>query len=530
MAENLNEKVVAFIDLGTNSARLLIVRLNINSSYSVLRRQKEAVRLGQGEFIHGVLDDSAMDRAVLVCRQFVETAKNFGAEEIIAVATSATREALNKNIFIQRVQDEAKLSIEVISGTEEARLIYLGVSSGIHIATDKFFFIDIGGGSTEIIIGDQFDYYLLKSLKLGAIRTTNKFFHENYSEPVSSSQFEEIKKHVLEKYAYSSGSIKKYDIAGAVGSSGTIQALLDIKNRVDLIKKETSDCEYITANELLEIICYLCRKNLAERKNIPGLNPERADIIIAGSIILYTILKETGINEIKASERSLLDGLLVDYLSRLPGFPHAEKMPVRKRSVQQLGKSCRIDETHADNVIRLSFSLFDSGKNVNLHNFKEREREILEYSAYLHDVGQFISFSRHQYHSYYVIANAPLPGFNENEVEIIGLITRHHRKKMPKKTDLKFKELNDNDQKTVILLSLFLRMAEHMDRSHDGRIKKAVFTKSGDEFILNIESFCEYNIELWSLEEDAEIFQRIFGKKLLFNIIIIPNNKGNEKI
>ncbi|MBP2132740.1 exopolyphosphatase/guanosine-5'-triphosphate,3'-diphosphate pyrophosphatase [Methanomicrobium sp. W14] len=518
MAEGLKEKVVAFIDLGTNSARLLVVRLNPNYSYSILRRQKETVRLGQGEFSHRYLDNSAIERAVLVCRQFCETSKSFGADEIISVATSATREALNKDLLLQKIKTGAGLPIEVISGTEEARLIYLGVSSGVHIGNGKYFFIDIGGGSTEIIIGDQFNYYLLESLKLGAIRTTNKFFTENYQGTVSAARYEQIKRHILSKIVYVSKNIKKFELSGAIGSSGTIQALADIKNHV-IQSKNSSGSDYLTLDELHYLIEYLCKKNLDERKNIPGINPERADIIVAGAIILYTILNEAGIKEIKISDRSLRDGMLFDYLSKLPGFPHAEQMPVRERSVQQLGKSCRIDETHAKNVIRLSLGLFDSGKETGFHSFGDKEKEILRYAAYLHDIGQFISFSQHQNHSYYVITNAPLLGFNENEVEIIGLITKYHRKKMPKKDSPVFSRLNEHDQNAVIILSLFLRMAEHMERSHDGRVEKAYFSDLGDDYSLNLESKSECNIERWSLEEDAKIFKRVFGKKLNLNFI-----------
>lgn len=525
MGENLTDKVVAFIDLGTNSARLLIVRLNSNNSYSVLRRQKETVRLGQGEFINGLLEDCAMERAVIVCRQFVEISKSFGAEEIIAVATSATREASNKEEFLQKIKKKAGLSLEVISGTEEARLIYLGVSSGIHIGAQNYFFIDIGGGSTEIIVGDQFDYYILKSLKLGAIRTTNLFFPLNYSEQITEKQLNEIKKHVLGKYEHTSRIIKKYNLSGAFGSSGTIQALVEIKNRVDSIKKEIQSNDTVTTNELLNIIYYLCQKNLAERKVVPGINPERADIIVAGAIILYTILSQTGIKEIKASDRSLRDGLLIDYLTKIPGFPHAEQMPIRERSVRQLGRSCKIDEIHAENVIRLSMSLFDSSKSQGLHNLGDREREILEYSAFLHDVGQFISFAQHQNHSYYVITNAPLLGFNQNEIEMIGLITRHHRKKMPKKTDVNLKILQENDQNVVVLLSTFLRMAEHMERSHDGRIKSALFIRSGSKIVLNIEAESRCDLELWSLEEDKPIFKRVFGKNFHINIVYLTDTK-----
>src|SRR5882672_6828597 len=168
-------RVVGFVDMGTNSVRLLLVRIRPNHAYSILNSQKEVIRLGDHEFGERRLQKAAMNRAVLVCRRFAELARASGAEEIVAVATSATREARNKAEFLRRLKREAGIEFHTVSGKEEARLIYLGVASGIHLGRKRALFIDIGGGSTELVLGDQEQPLYLDSLRLGAIRLTSLF-------------------------------------------------------------------------------------------------------------------------------------------------------------------------------------------------------------------------------------------------------------------------------------------------------------------------------------------------------------------
>ena len=189
-------QVTAFIDIGTNSVRLLLVRVNPNHSYSVLNQEKEIVRLGEGEFVDQYLQPKAMERAALVCKKFNEMAEACGAEEIIAIATSATREAANKAVFLRLLQQEAHLEVRTISGLEEARLTYMGLSSGHHLGSRQALFLDIGGGSTEVVVGDQTQHQVLDSLKLGAIRLTTLFFLPEEQGPVADERYALIRQYV----------------------------------------------------------------------------------------------------------------------------------------------------------------------------------------------------------------------------------------------------------------------------------------------------------------------------------------------
>ena len=188
-------RTVAFMDMGTHSMRLLLVRIHPDYSYTILTQLKQMVRLGDGAFTHRHLQPDAIDRAVCVARQFAQLARANGADDIITVATAATREAENQGVFEQRLQQEAALDVRVVSGFEEARLIYLGVASGVHLGEKQAFFMDIGGGSTEVIIGTQHRHSYLGSLKLGAIRLTAQFFADE-SGPVAPQKYEAIQRYV----------------------------------------------------------------------------------------------------------------------------------------------------------------------------------------------------------------------------------------------------------------------------------------------------------------------------------------------
>lgn len=509
------EKVVAFLDLGTNSVRLLVVRLNTNYSYSVLTQQKEPIRLGEGEFEEDLLTDDAIERTVRVCGRLVELARAFGTSEIVAVATSATREARNRGIFLRRLSEEAGLDVKVISGEEEARLIYRGVASGIELGDRKALFIDIGGGSTEVSIGDAETYSLLKSLKLGAIRLTNHFFPDGAEGPVEEEYYATICNHIRDTLIHTVQKVKNEDIDFVVGSSGTIENLQQIAHNLYHPDEEEQGLPKLSRKDLRRLRSTLCLLPLAERRRISGINPDRGDIIIAGAAIIETFMEELGIKEIQVSDRSLRNGLLADYLSKVPGFPHAEETSTRRRSVTQLGRSCQIDEVHARTVTKIALALFDSAGEAGLHSFGVPERELLDYAAFLHDIGQFISFSGHHNHSRYIISHAPLLGFDQREIEMLAQICRYHRKKVPKVNDPALRDLDPEAQSAIRVLSTLLRLAEHLDRSHSENVLSAHLVQA-DKHTVRLEITCrgDCSLEVWAVESDTKAFSKVMHQDL----------------
>jgi exopolyphosphatase/guanosine-5'-triphosphate,3'-diphosphate pyrophosphatase len=493
----------------------MVVRLFSNCTSSVLSRQKEVIRLGEGEFDDSLISEAAMDRAVMVSRRFVDMALSFGTDEFLAVATSATREARNQNILLARLRHEAGLDVRVISGREEARLIYQGVVSGTHLEDRLALLVDVGGGSTEIALGTHAGYLYLESLKLGSIRLTNFFFPGGTGKSVSRKEYDRIRQHVKNEMVRPVQELRKYQIDLVLGSSGTAQNLAEISSRTAQGPKNGSGTE-ITRPELARVATLLCSLPLEERRKVPGINPERADIIICGAAIIETLMDELNIVSMQVTNRGLQDGLLADYLSRLEDFPLLGELSIRDRSILQLGRSCGINEHHARTVARLALELFDSARDAGIHSLGESERELLLYATFLHDIGSFISYNNHHAHSYYLIRNAELLGFDQKEISVMAYITRFHRKKPPKKKTLETSNLGKGTRATVKILSLFLRMAESLDRSHAGLVHHVRFTGADkNEIRLEISAVEDCQLEIWGVENEVENFSRVFGRRLI---------------
>lgn len=508
-------RTVAFLDLGTNSVRLVVVRLHANQAVTTLTQQKEMVRLGDGEFADGYLQPEAVQRAVLVCGKLADMARAYGAEEIVAVATSATREARNQAELVTRLQREADLDLRVISGLEEARLIFLGITSGLHLEGRRILCMDIGGGSTELIVGDATDYGALASVKVGAVRLTNLFFLPDEEEPVSATRYALIRRYVQNAGVRAVQQVREEPFELAFGSSGTIENLADIACQALHGRRRERD-EPLTREDLTGVIELLCGLPQSERRQVPGINPARADIIIGGAAILDSFMSALGLPEIRISDRGLREGLIVDYLDRSGHGDLLHGMSVRERSVLQLGRACGFDETHARSVARLATQLFDAAQAAGLHRYDQAERELLEHAAMLHDIGGFLSYTDHHRHTYYLVRNAELLGFNQTEIALIAAVARFHRKGYPRKRRPELDGFGKRQRRTVQRLATLLRLAENLDRSHAGLVTEAAFlpAKSGGEVLLQLTTRGDAELELWGVQGQAAAFTRAFRRKL----------------
>lgn len=510
------ERVKAYLDIGTNSIRLLLVRILPNHAYAILSQQKEVVRLGEGEFIDGHLQPEAMQRAVLVCRMFADMARSYGADAIQAVATSATREAKNQREFLRRLEQEAGLRVHVVGGLEEARLIYLGVASGLHLADRRALVIDIGGGSTELAIGGQAQHEALDSLKLGAIRLTSMFFLPGEADPVSPARYELLLRYVRGASIRNVQRLRPYlPVDLAVASSGTAESLAEMAAR-QWLKRPYRRGDTLSRDQVAELARRLCALPLEERRAVPGLNPSRADIIIAGAAILEVLMSSLGVEQLELSERGLREGLIVDDLERSHPELHQGRS-VRQQSVLRLGRTCGFDEAHAGTVARLALALFDSAARLRLHPYGAAERELLEHAAMLHDIGVSVAYSNHHAHSFYLIQNAELLGFDQSEIALVALIARFHRKREPsRKADAAFAALDRRGRRLVRRLSLFLRLAENLDRSHAGLVRDVAFEALDDKRIaLTVRADADSQLELWAAQGNALLFKKVTGRELL---------------
>lgn len=525
-----NPKNVGFIDIGTNSIRLALVHIAPNGTYTILSEQKETVRLGEGEFKDHHLHPVAVSRAVLVCQQFASMARSNNADEIVVVATSAAREAKNKKTLVETLNTVAQLDVKIISGIEEARLIYLGIADGYDLKSDNALMVDIGGGSTELIVANQNEYFHLDSMKLGAIRVSSRFFNENDISPVSLEKYEKIKKYIRDIAIRPLQRVQEFSFEYIIGSSGTIDNLASAACYLSKGRAIESG-EMVTTEEISAAIHHLCTLSVDQRSEIPGLNPRRADIIIGGAAIIETILEETQSKGLFVTDKTLRDGLLVDYLIRTGYSTFYEKRSVRYRSVYQLARKCGIDEPHANQVQKLALNLFDDGKNIGLHQLGKYYRELLSFAAILHDIGIFLSYSDHHKHSYYLIQNSDLAGFNENEIQLMAAVAFFHRKKFPKDSKPQMQNLTPEEKNAVKILSTFIRLAEALDRSHQNIISKVRLTQSpGTAIHLDMYSDSNCKLEIWSLEKHKQLFRKTFGKKFTARIFDMKENLISDTI
>jgi exopolyphosphatase/guanosine-5'-triphosphate,3'-diphosphate pyrophosphatase len=396
----------------------------------------------------------------------------------------------------------------------------------MEIGGKRALFIDIGGGSTELIVGTQNEYLLLESLKLGAIRLGNRFL-EGVTGPISPALYDTMRQYVRGVASHAVRKVRETGFDMAIASSGTAMNLAQVTAKRKGQDVQTVRNYALSLSDLTQTAQMLCKLSLEERRRVPGLNPERADIIISGAAVLQTIAEEMGISSLLISDRSLREGVLVDALKRR-ATPYSDTATlrenngdsgVRRRSIERLLRLVPGEEVHARHVAFLTLRLFDQTRTLGLHPYGERERELLEYAALAHDIGIFVSHSGHHRHSFYLIRHSELAGFTDLETRLIANMAYFHRKSTPKKRHEHFMELSPDDQKRVRRLSALLRVAEGLDRSHLGLVKdvKLVFapdTGRRRTVRLQIQSSDDPRLELWYVGSEREAFADAFGVEL----------------
>ncbi len=515
-----NTQIVAAIDIGTNSIRLAVVRVEADQRLTTLAVHREVVRLGEGEFETSHMTPAAIARGALVCAKFADVARGFGCKEIVAFATSAVREAENREEFIDRVRKEAGIEVRVISGVEEARLIWLGVSSGIELGERRAVLIDIGGGSTEVIVGSATGYQMLESLKLGAIRLSNRFF--DFEGPVSADQFARVQGYVRGVASQTTRRVREHGFDIALGSAGTITTLADIVARRAGEPPVSSQRNYtFRLSDLREAVQMLCRMPLEERRKVPGMDANRADIILGGAAIVLTLLEAFGADRMTLSERGLRDGILLDHLLREEeARERFQALSVRRRSILQLARACNYEAEHSEHTARLALRLFDELRRLGEHHYGRAERELLDYAALTHDIGTFISHSNHQKHAYYLLRNSDLLGFNDTELDIIANVAFYHRKGIPKKKHPNLTSLSRGERRRVLVLSAILRVAEGLDRSHLGLVQdvRLEIGRNPHRYLLTLISDSDCQLEVWGVQNNRDLFEHVFGAPLVVQV------------
>jgi exopolyphosphatase/guanosine-5'-triphosphate,3'-diphosphate pyrophosphatase len=502
---------IAAIDIGTNSLHMIVVRVRPDLSFEVIDREKEMVRLGAGGLDGRALTPEAMHAALQVLSKFRRLADSHRVDEIIAVATSATREAENGSEFLQAIVEKTGIRARVISGTEEARLIHQAAVYGVGLGGDVVIVIDIGGGSVEITRGSGPNMDAGRSFKLGVIRLTERFVK---SDPLAPRDERKLRRYIdgeLGKYV---SQLAREGFDRVIGTSGTIQSLGAVALAERGWSSTTLRNRRISAKQLRRAQKQLVARDMQERLRVPGLEPRRADLAVAGSILLDAILRRLGAADITLCDLSLREGLVLDYIARhRKEIAQADRYPdVRRRSVFELAERCNYWPEHAQQVARLALALFDQTRIV--HGLTDREREWLEYAALLHDIGVHISYERHHKHSCYLIKNGDLRGFDPEEIEVIALVARYHRQATPKRNHEEYGEFGRKRRQTIRTLAAILRLAESLDRSHSQPVSGLELHDRGDDGLLQLRTSGDAELELWAGQRHAAAFERLIGKPL----------------
>src|SRR5690349_6541905 len=455
---------IAAIDIGTNSIHMIVVQVRPDLSFEVIDREKEMIRLGAGGLDGRALTPEAMHAALQVLSKFRRLAESHRVDEVIAVATSATREAENGGEFLHAVTQQTGIRPRVISGTEEARLIHTAAVYGVSVPGDTAVVIDIGGGSVEVTRGAGPAIESGRSFKLGVIRLTERFIK---TDPIEPRDERKLVRHIGAEIGKYLDEIAKAGFDRVIGTSGTILSLGSVASAADGHGPSAPmRNRRISAKQMRRVRKELSVLDIEQRLQIAGLEPRRADLSVAGAVLLDEILRRLGAPEITLCDLSLREGLILDYIARhRKEIAQADRYPdVRRRSVFELAERCHFWPEHAQQVARIAMTLFDHTRAI--HGLTDREREWLEYAAILHDIGVHISYERHHRHSYYLIKNGDLRGFEPGEVEVIALVARYHRQAEPKKSHEGYAELSRARRKAVRTLGAIVRLAEGLDRSH----------------------------------------------------------------
>ncbi|MGQ9896767.1 MAG: Ppx/GppA phosphatase family protein [Acidobacteriota bacterium] len=510
---------VAAIDVGSNSIHLIIAEVRPGERLRIIEREKDTVRLAAGltETYH--LTEEKIKAAVATLRRFNDLAQAHDVTALLVVATSAIREAWNREVFLQRVEQEVGLKVEILPGVEEARLIALAVTEVTNFHGERGLIIDVGGGSTEFILtnGQMPTYFA--SVKLGAVRLQERFLSQQ--DPPSRTEIESLTTYIQSGLAR---TVREIQEAGGfqrvVGTSGTILTFAAatpdayFPEKKDPTAKKASFAPFasgLTYSELHALNRRLQRMSHKERRKLPGVDSRRADIIVAGGILLETIFRELGIQHLTTCEWSLREGVVLNYLYEQGWSLSRASLPdadIRQQSILSVARRYAYEAGHAHHTAKLAEQIFDQTRR--LHGLGTREREWLRYAALLHDIGYHIAHTSHHKHGMYLIRHAELPGFHPHEIAILANLVRYHRRSLPKRKHDDFTRLLPVHQETVTKLIPILRLADALDRRHAGKVREVILEMQDQNLWIVPVADTDISLEVWCAQQVLAVWAAVF--------------------
>jgi exopolyphosphatase/guanosine-5'-triphosphate,3'-diphosphate pyrophosphatase len=489
-----HRRVIAAIDVGTNAVRLEIARVHPDGGLETLHQERDPIRPGEGVFLTGAIPPEVAERLLTTLHRYAALCRRYGAT-VRAVATSAVREARNGPEIVRRVRRSVGLDLEVVSGREEARLICLGVLRGRPPEAPALV-IDIGGGSTEVATALGENPTELWSVPVGAVRLTQIFGTRGRAPEQRLGALRAFAAEAFREAIPGPGRRLRH----ALGSSGTIHAV---------VAYASGGGTRATRREVARAVEDLSEMSLSRRRR--HFDPRRAEIVVAGAAVLEAAMRHLGLASVTSVETGLRNGVLVELSRRgdlAPGGPAPE-------AVAELGRRFAFDEAHARQVTRLALDLYDA--LARLHRLPDGARRVLEAAALLHDVGHAVSPYAHHKHTYYLVANADLPGFSNRERELVALVARYHRRTAPRRGRADLEKLPASELRLVRKLTAILRVADALDRSHQQPVRGAAVATRRRGVELTIQARGPIDLELWDAHREAALFRRVYGRRLLLS-------------
>lgn len=498
---------VAAVDVGSNAIRFLAAEFSALGQYTVLAEERVPIRLGHDVFLSGKLAPDVMDAAVAAIGGFRESMEALGTEHYRAVATSATRESRNGDKFVERVRDEAGIELEVITGSEEARLVYMAIQSRVPFGEDRWISVDLGGGSVEVSLVDATGILWSESHVIGSVRLLEELSVAG-DEP---GRFQRLLREYTDTLQIPAIA-QQWQPKGVIATGGNAEALAKLTGS----NVARGSVAAVPVAALRGVIEMLSRLSYRQRVEELGLREDRADVILPAAMIYERVALLSGAEEILVPAVGLKDGVLIDLVEDLATHEAHEDRKDRQAvaGAVALGKRYLFDETHAMHVTKLAASLFDQLQKV--HRLEPADRRMLLAAAVLHDIGTFVGYKKHHKHSLYLIANSEIPEFTPREIDIIANVSRYHRKGVPAPHHEAFTRLPADDQARVAKLASLLRVADALDREHIQAVRsvKARVTKQKKLRLELKGDGGDLLLEKWALRRKGGLFTDTFGLEI----------------
>jgi exopolyphosphatase/guanosine-5'-triphosphate,3'-diphosphate pyrophosphatase len=497
---------LAAIDIGSNSIHMLVAETEPNGGYRVLGREREMVRLGKTGFGKGALSEAAMRDGLEAIAKMTTLARLKGAERVVAVATSAVREAANGADFLARVKALSGLDVQLLTGVEEGRFIYRAVREVVDLGPEAAVIVDIGGGSTEWIATRAGELEQVVSLPLGSLRSAA----ELRADPPNAAAIDRLRRRAAKRLAE---TVPRGPVERLVATSGTAVCCADlIDHFAGRPWKELSGVlREVRAKDLAQLVERLRPLRRRQIADLPPVGAPRSESLLAGAVLLQELVAHAGVERFQVCDRALREGLVLAALGE-PIPAAVEPGDLRRRQVLQLAERAESVYRHNLQAARLAVRLFDA--TASLHGLGVREREWLEYAALLHDIGYSIHYRGHHKHAYYLIVNAVLDAFDQREIEIIAHVARYHRGAAPKASHPTLAALRLWQQRTIRKLAALLRVADALDYTHASRVEEVYCSIRGRRVTLEVLSRYAVDLELEAAREHGPFFQKVFGGSL----------------